>query len=311
MSRIKLSLAALCVSILFLIGCEPAPWAALGRGQSQTEPRSADGMEMIYVPAGEFLMGSTDADRKAADDEKPQHIVYLDAFWIDRTEVTNAQYVQFLNARGGHKGTCGGQDCIDTKVEDKESHIFRQDERYVVESGFKNHPVIEVTWYGAQAYCEWVGVRLPTEAEWEKAARGTDGRRYPWGSDAPDCRKAQYAECSGMTVAVGTRPAGASPYGALDMAGNVWEWVTDWYDAAYYAFSPAQNPLGPNSGERRVFRGGSWGYFPMFIRTTDRGRNWPTSAGFNLGFRCAAGSSFLPASKNHVCTSSHSGLECG
>jgi formylglycine-generating enzyme required for sulfatase activity len=243
---------------------------------------------MIHVPDGEFLMGSRDADRKAAADEKPAHTVTLDAFWIDRTEVTNAQYVQFLNALGEYRGACGGHDCAETKVEDQDSHILRQEGRYVVESDFEDHPVTEVTWYGAQAYCEWAGVRLPTEAEWEKAARGIDGRPYPWGNDAPDCGKAQYADCSGMTVPVGSKPAGASPYGVLDMAGNVWEWVADWYDEAYYERSPARNPQGANSGVRKVFRGGSWGYLPTFIRATDRARNRPSYAGFNVGFRCGA-----------------------
>jgi formylglycine-generating enzyme required for sulfatase activity len=239
---------------------------------------------MVLVPAGGFLMGSSGSD------EKPQHTVYLDAFWIDRTEVTNAQYVQFLNAVGGHEGTCGGRECAETKVEDKYSHILRtgQDGRYVVESGFKDHPVTQVSWYGAQAYCAWAGARLPTEAEWEKAARGDDGRSYPWGNEAPDCSKAQYGDCGGATVAVGSRPAGASPYGTLDMAGNVWEWVADWYDPSYYSSSATQNPQGPDSGERKVFRGGSWGYPAAFVRASDRARNRPTYAGFNVGFRCAA-----------------------
>jgi len=188
---------------------------------------------MMPVPAGRFLMGSTSADPKAGSDEKPQHSVYLDAFWIDRTEVTNAQYVQFLNALGGHTGTCGGHDCAETQVEDKYSHILNLDGRYAVESGFEEHPATQVSWYGAQAYCAWAGARLPTEAEWEKAARGTDGRLYPWGNEAPDCEKAQYGDCGGATVPVGGRPAGASPYGVLDMAGNVWEWVGDWYDPGY------------------------------------------------------------------------------
>jgi formylglycine-generating enzyme required for sulfatase activity len=243
---------------------------------------------MIHVPDGEFLMGSKDADHKAAADEKPAHTVYLDAFWIDRAEVSNAQYVQFLNALGEYRGACGGYDCVETKIEDQDSHILRQEGRYVVESGFEDHPVTEVTWYGAQAYCQWAGVRLPTEAEWEKAARGVDGRLYPWGNDAPDCDKAQYAGCGGSTVPVGSKPAGASPYGVLDMAGNVWEWVADWYDEAYYDGSPARNPQGANSGVRKVFRGGSWGYLPKFIRTTDRARNRPEYAGFNVGFRCGA-----------------------
>jgi formylglycine-generating enzyme required for sulfatase activity len=243
---------------------------------------------MVHVPAGEFLMGSVDADGQAAADEVTAHTVDLDDFWIDRTEVTNAQYVQFLNALGAYRGACRGYDCVETKVEDPDSHILRWEGRYVVESGFDDHPVIEVTWYGAQAYCQWAGVRLPTEAGWEKAARGVDGRLYPWGNDPADCSKAQYGDCGGKTVPVGTRPAGASPYGALDMAGNVWEWVADWYDPGYYDRSPARNPQGASSGEYKAFRGGSWGYLPKFIRTTDRARNRPSYAGFNLGFRCAA-----------------------
>jgi formylglycine-generating enzyme required for sulfatase activity len=243
---------------------------------------------MVYVPAGEFLMGSTDADAKAGDDEKPQHRVYLDAFWIDRTEVTNGQYVRFLNALGEHAGACAGQDCAETQVEDKYSHIVRREGRYEVELGFEDHPMAQVSWYGAVAYCEWAGARLPTEAEWEKAARGVNGRLYPWGNKAADCRKAQYGDCGGETVPVGSRAVGASPYGALDMAGNVWEWVADWYDEAYYGRSPEQNPQGPATGRYKVFRGGAWGYPPAFIRATDRARNQPTYAGFGLGFRCGA-----------------------
>jgi len=108
-----------------------------------------------------------------------------------------------------------------------------------VESGFEDHPVTQVSWYGAQAYCAWAGARLPTEAEWEKAARDTDGHSFPWGSEPPDCDKAQYGDCDGATEAVGSKPAGTSPYGVLDMGGNVWEWVANWYDPAYYGFSPA------------------------------------------------------------------------
>ena len=242
---------------------------------------------MVHVPAGEFLMGSADADTTAAPDEKPAHTVFLDAFWIDRTEVTNSQVARFLNAVGAHRSACKGSDCLETQVEDADSHILLQDGHYAVERGFADHPVAEVTWYGAQAYCAWAGARLPTEAEWEKAARGADGRPYPWGSEVPDCSRAQYAGCRGMTVAVGSRPAGASPCGALDMAGNVWEWVADWYDPDYYASSLAQNPQGADTSRRKAFRGGSWGYLPKFIRTTDRARNSPTYAGFNVGFRCA------------------------
>jgi formylglycine-generating enzyme required for sulfatase activity len=286
--RLPASLVAVCLSIVLLGACTQARTATPTYSPGVTRTRPTDEAEMIHMPDGEFLMGSTDADPKATADEKPAHTVTLDAFWIDRTEVTNGQYVRFLNALGEHRGTCGGYDCVETKIEDQDSHILRQEGRYVVESGFEDHPVTEVTWHGAQAYCEWAGVRLPTEAEWEKAARGVDGRLYPWGNDAPDCDKAQYAGCGGKTVPAGSKPAGASPYGVLDMAGNVWEWVADWYDEAYYECSPVQNPQGANSGIRKVFRGGSWGYLPKFMRTTDRARNRPAYAGFNVGFRCGA-----------------------
>jgi formylglycine-generating enzyme required for sulfatase activity len=242
---------------------------------------------MVHVPAGEFLMGSPDTDPNAGGDERPQHRVYLDAFWIDRLEVTNARYARFLNTLRGHLGRCAGHDCAETRVEEEHSHIYLQGGRYQVERGFADHPLTEVTWYGARAYCDWAGARLPTEAEWEKAARGVDERPYPWGSTEPDCTRAQYGDCSGATMPVGSKPVGASPFGALDMAGNVWEWVADWYDLAYYASSPTQNPLGPDLGLRKVFRGGSWGYPAAFMRVSVRARNRPTYAGFNVGFRCA------------------------
>jgi len=275
------------LSLVLLGACIPASTAVPTSSPGLVRSRAADGAEMMFVPAGEFLMGSPDTDPKAGDDEKPLHTVYLDAFWIDLTEMTNARYVQFLNALGGHTSTCGGRDCAETQVEDKYSHILRLGGRYVVEPGFEDHPATQVSWYGAQAYCAWAGVRLPTEAEWEKAARGVDGRSYPWGNESPNCDQAQYGDCGGITAPVASLPEGASPYGVLDMAGNVWEWVADWYDPAYYASSPAQNPRGPDSGKRKAFRGGSWGYPPTFLRTSDRARNRPTYAGFNVGFRCA------------------------
>ena len=234
--------------------------------QAEDEPQTnvIDGADYLPVPAGEFLMGATSADSSADDDEKPQHVVYLDAFWIMKTEVTNAQYAQCVAA-----GACA-----------EPGNTRWQDHEYI------DHPVVNVGWSQAQTYCVWAGGRLPTEAEWEKAARGADGRRYPWGDAVPDVQRANYGNPNGGTTPVGSYPAGASPYGALDMAGNVWEWVADWYDAGYYARSPAVNPLGPDTGIGRVLRGGSWDYAAGGLRCSSR-RYGPALRYSNIGFRCA------------------------
>ncbi len=208
-------------------------------------------------------MGSTDADRDAHDEEKPAHSVTLDAFWIDRTEVTNAQYRQCVEAGACEEPTCW--DNADLNAPDQ--------------------PVVCVTWDDAQAYAGWAGGRLPTEAEWEKAARGTDGRLYPWGENAPDCQTANFKGCVGRTPTVGSQPGGASPYGALDMAGNAWEWVADWYDETYHGDAPVQNPQGPASGERRVLRGGSFDMSESRLRTAFRIGNRPAYSNWDLGFR--------------------------
>ncbi len=208
-------------------------------------------------------MGSTDADRDAHDEEKPAHSVTLDAFWIDRTEVTNGQYRQCVEAGACEEPTCW--DNADLNAPDQ--------------------PVVCVTWDDAQAYAGWAGGRLPTEAEWEKAARGTDGRLYPWGENVPDCQTANFKGCVGRTPTVGSQPGGASPYGALDMAGNAWEWVADWYDETYHGDAPVQNPQGPASGERRVLRGGSFDMSESRLRTAFRIGNRPAYSNWDLGFR--------------------------
>jgi formylglycine-generating enzyme required for sulfatase activity len=246
---------------------EPTKLPAVGA----TRVSEKDSMAMVYVPAGEFLMGSADSDKDASSDEKPQHTVYLDAFWIDHTEVTNAQYKKCVQA-----GTCTASS-------------------YASDSSFNGdtQPVVGVDWNNAVTYCEWVGRQLPTEAQWEKAARGTDGCIYPWGNQTATCEYAVMDDGSGKGCGkgsaawvVGSKPKGASPYGALDMAGNVWEWAADWYDGKYYASSPFKNPTGPSSGSSRVLRGGSWDFDQTLARATFRGSYTPDSRLSNIGFRC-------------------------
>jgi len=230
-----------------------------GIGSTKIFPKY--GGKMVYVPAGEFVMGSPDS--KGYDDEHPQHSVYLDAFWIGETEVTNAQYERCVDA-----DVCKLAGCMD-------------DDRF----NKPYQPVVCVSWYDAEKFCNWAGLQLPTEAQWEKAARGNDSRKYPWGNEYPDCDKANYSGCVGEPLAVGGRFAGVSPYGALDMAGNVWEWVTDWYGEDYYAHSPGHNPPGPDAGHRRVLRGGSFYSPESYVRCSYRGRSGPYSRFRNFGFR--------------------------
>ena len=232
-------------------------------------------MEMVYVPAGEFEMGGSDAD--AWDDEKPVHTVDLDAYWIDKYEVSNAQYA--LCVADG--------DC--TKPEFTSSFTRSS---YYGNPEYDNYPVIYVSWHQAQAYCQWAGGDLPTEAQWEKAARGTDGRTYPWGNESPTCQLANYDSgnnnyCVGDTSPVTNYEKGASPYKALNMAGNVWEWVGDRYASDYYSNSPAENPTGSTSGSFRVIRGGSWYNLNWGIRAAIRSDDDPTSTLSYIGFRCA------------------------
>lgn len=231
-------------------------------------------MVEVSVPASEFLMGSDkNKDSQAGDDETPQHTVYQDAFWIDQTEVTNAQY-----ARCVASGQCTSPQS--TKSDSRSS--------YYGVSQFANYPVIYVDWNQAQTYCAWAGRRLPSEAEWEKAARGTDGRIYPWGDTAPDQSKLNFNQDQGDTTAVGSYPSGASFYEALDMAGNVSEWVNDWYSDSYYQQSPARNPPGPTSAMYRVVRGGSWNNYVGFVRSAYRDGSPPGRQNSGIGFRCAA-----------------------
>jgi serine/threonine protein kinase len=270
-----------------------------------------NGAEMVFIPAGEFLRGASPDDiarlrdicpncpLEQLGDAQPRKTIYLDAFQIDKTEVTNTQFSRFVDETGYRttaEGTgnysymqdIGLRDFV--YVSDADwlhpqggvSSIIGQDERAVT----------QVSWQDAYAYCEWAGKRLPTEAEWEKAARGDDGRIFPWGNNPPDADFLNFDFSPGTIVSVGRYPDGASPYGVLDMSGNVWEWVADYYTEDYYGDAPDANPQGPSNGEGRVMRGGSWAseYNPylLFVTTFYRLWNYDYISSDVLGFRCAS-----------------------
>lgn len=221
---------------------------------------------MVLVPAGEFIMGSATGDA----DEKPVRHVYLDAYYMDKYQLSVGEYAKFLEST---------------------SHVPPEEWGIMRKSMHQKRPVINVDWTDADAYCKWAGKRLPTEAEWEKAARGTDGRIYPWGNELPtqfhaNMKKEVWNNHVVLTP-VGMFEDGKSPYGIYDMAGNVWEWVSDWYDPNSYTTSSLRNPAGPPRGDYKVVRGGSWGSGPKDLRATDRETHLPSFRGYGTGFRCA------------------------
>jgi formylglycine-generating enzyme required for sulfatase activity len=217
-------------------------------------------VSMMFVPAGEFVMGEN-------------HTVSLDAFWIDKTEVTNGMYAACVESGACNAPRSNGSNTRDAYYGNRE---------------FVDYPVVHLSWEDASAYCAWRGGRLPTEAEWEKAARGTDARPFPWGDTDPRGVPGLLNYQAQDTTAVGSYPDGASPYGALDMAGNVSEWVGDWFSPEYYNNPPASSPPGPKSGEYRVWRGGSWANTSIErLLTYSRTGNLPTDSSGGIGFRCA------------------------
>jgi eukaryotic-like serine/threonine-protein kinase len=243
-----------------------------------------DGMPQMYVPAGQVRMGGLDVH--ADDDELPAHYVSINAFWVDQLEVTNAMYLLCVQA-----GKC---DLPANWSSEKRTSYFN-------DPAYKDYPVVQISWEQANIYCAWAGRHLPTEAQWERAARGDDFRTFPWGDEPPGEIYANYNRLVGDTSRVGSYTAGASPFGALDMAGNVWEWTTDYFSTQYYASSPLTDPTGPidSSNNRRVIRGGSYQDEWIDIRVSKRGsalgpnpnaayedplRNGEHSS--KIGFRC-------------------------
>lgn len=236
------------------------------KGDKKAEPgtelvNERDGSVLVLVPAGAFVMGSNGGN----NDERPEHRVYLDDYYIGKYEVSIGQYRKFCNATG---------------------HRFPEQPEW---NGGDGYPVVNLTWNDAKVYCEWAGLRLPSEAEWEKAARGSDGRSYPWGNnwEAGMCNIYKNDDGYERTAPIESYPDGASPYGCFNMAGNVWEWCHDWYDESYYSRSPKANPGGGTAGVLKVLRGGSWAMNAGVCRTTGRCAYAPDSIGTSIGFRVA------------------------
>ena len=241
---------------------------------AQPAPKEIDPVPMVTIPAGEFLMGNSEGKGRA--DEWPQRSVYLDEFAIDQVEVTNERYLAFV-ATTGHRSPpnpYGAGPLSSAK-------------------GIEQLPVVQATWYDAKAYCSWAKKRLPTEAEWEKAARGTDGRLFPWGNEPATSKRANFDrewEEEKTLYPVGSMSDGDSPYGVKDLSGNAREWVQDWYDPEYYKHAPDRNPQGPDEkGVVRSIRGGSWHSPISDITTTARGRGGFALQTHGTGFRCARG----------------------
>ena len=252
------------IAIVF-VGLVMLALPSSGQAQ-QEETMGKDGAPMMLVPAGEFTMGGNEAAS-----EKPVRRVSLDAYYMDKYEVTVEQYAKFLEAASRKAPP-------EWKIINQPSH--------------QKHPVVMMDWADANAYCLWAEKRLPTEAEWEKAARGADGRIYPWGNDLPTPLRANYGkkhwDQHTALVPVGTLGDGKSPYGIYDMAGNAWEWVSDWYDRGSYKKSPSQNPKGPEHGDYKVLRGGSWHSKPASLHSSNRNYTSPEHhPSHNNGFRCA------------------------
>ncbi len=240
---------------------------------------TAPGDTMLLVPSGEFTMGSDSGE----NDERPIHQVLLDSFYVDKFEVTNAHYIKFLNEIKKNTDANGNQLL---ELGDQDVQITQAGEGFELKSPeFADRPVVEVSWYGARAYCEWADKKLPTEAEWEKAARGTDGGTYPWGDEEPDDRRLNFNSNVDRTTDVGRYPDGVSPYGLHDMSGNVWEWVNTKNQGYPYRSTDGREEF-DISGDIRIIRGGGYLNDSFFVRAANRGGNFPENTDGDIGFRC-------------------------
>lgn len=252
---------------------QPPLWTPLDEAERLGAMQVPGGM--VLVPAGSFLMGSDPRkDRAAGPQEQPQHEVYLDTFRIDRFEVSNVEYLRFVLGMGA------------------DWPKFWRENPFPEKAAL--HPVINVSWHEADAFCRWVGKRLPTEAEWEKSARGVDGRIFPWGNEPAGWIKSNIAHPGSKRgfkypplANINRYDKGTSPYGVYQMAGNVSEWVSDWFDPEYYRNGHDKNPQGPTTGELKVFRGGSWNEDPEVARSAGRNGGLPDRESYLTGFRCA------------------------
>jgi formylglycine-generating enzyme required for sulfatase activity len=303
-----------------VVGTPPVgqPTQTITFGSAPAIPPELDALktELAAVTGGTYLMGTTLEEASQARDEcatygkecqiewasdsTPTHQVIVDGFEMEIYEVSVTQYVAFLNWLGpnSHKNMCQGQPCALTTQEQETSYINFDGETYAVRNAefYASHPVTLVTWWGAEQYCNTLNRRLPTEAEWERAARGAQNYIYPWGFDFDTTLAMSSIAETPATVPITTYPTGASPYGIMNMAGNVEEWVQDWYQADYYAqqaANPLPNPQGPISGTEKVLRGGSWDTIPFFLRSVHR-RSLPAGQPTtSTGFRCVAESNLV------------------
>ena len=275
------------IIILILSSCATPPTEKPGTKKLN----EVDNALMVYVPSGKFLMGAKDEDLDANWHEKPQHDVYIDAYWIYQHEVSNKQFATFI-AETGYQTTAEiiGWSVVvgDGTFKDTPGAYWAAPEGPDSNlAGLDDYPVVQVSWDDAFAYCEWAMCQLPTEAQWEKAARGTDGRTYPWGEEMPNCDLVNYNECVGSATPTNSNLNGVSPYGALNLSGNVYEWVADYFKDDYYGQrSSKKNPQGPKNGEYRIIRGGSWNNYERDLRASHRHSKSPDLMFNSLGFRC-------------------------